>query len=318
MRQGGDEGAAAHRFRDGGAPAWALVVSAMVVLACGSERSGKPAAGTGGSDADNGTGETSSAGGGIDSAGGGIDSTAGGGTSSSGGGTDSNSSSATASAGIGSASGGLSGTGGEGGSISDSLGGATGTGGMGGSGGVAGAFYESFEDGDLSPWASGPEGGGVTLTDELAAGGSTRSLRVPGGVDYFAGPNIIFDPIQARYVSWWLRFNGALPGNNGLAHFALSADEAAEDPLVHVWAARDGFLLDAGSFQPIGGEPPEQDTWYHVEVNIDWQTRIATLSVDGTQVLEGELASAGEGVVRIDLFTVENATSYFDEIELVP
>jgi hypothetical protein len=291
-----------------------LVVSATVVLACGSERSGKPAAGTGGSDAGNGTGETSSAGGGTDS-------TASGGTSSSGGGTDATSSSATASTGIGSGSGGLSGAGGEGGSISDSLGGATGTGGTGGSGGsggVAGAVYESFEDGDLSPWAPGPEGGSVTLTDELAADGSTRSLSVPGEVDYFAGPNLIFDPIQARYVSWWLRFSGALPGNNGLAHFALSADEAAEDPLVHVWAARDGFLLDAGSSQQIGGEPPEQDTWYHLEVNIDWQTRIATLSVDGTRVLEGELASAGEGIVRIDLFTVENATSYFDEIELVP
>ena len=53
-------------------------------------------------------------------------------------------------------------------------------------------------------------------------------------------------------------------------------------------------------------------------MSIDWDTRIATLSVDGSEILEGELEGTGQAIARIDLFTVENATCYFDEIELLP
>lgn len=189
--------------------------------------------------------------------------------------------------------------------------------GSGGSGGVPGGFRDSFEDGELSPWAPGPEGGDAVVTDETAADGK-RSLRVPGDVFYYAGPNIVFEAIQASYVGWWMRFTGELPGNNGVAHFALSADDAALDQLVQIWAASDGFLFDVGTAQPIGGDPPEADTWYHLEMRIDWETRIARLSVDGTEILDGELEGTSNAIARIDLFTVEDATSYFDEIEVVP
>lgn len=187
----------------------------------------------------------------------------------------------------------------------------------GGSGGGSGGFRDSFEDGKPSPWALGPEGGDAAVTDETAADG-TYSLRVPGDVFYYAGPNITFEPIPATHVGWWIRFSGAAPGNNGLAHFALSADDAAQDQLVQIWAASDGFLFDAGFAQPIGGDTPQQDTWYHLEMSIDWDTRIATLSVDGSEILESELDGAGEAIARIDLFTVEDATCYFDEIEVLP
>lgn len=197
-------------------------------------------------------------------------------------------------------------------------GGAAGDSSHGGSGGIPEGFRDSFEDGDLSPWAPGPEGGDATVTEETAVGGD-YSLRVPGDVFYYAGPNIIFEqPIQATYVSWWVRFTGGLPGNNGVAHFALSADDAALDELVQVWAARDGFLFDGASAQPIGGNSPEEDIWYHLEMRIDWTTRIANLSVDGTEILKGELAGTSHAIARLDLFTVEGVASYFDEIEVRP
>jgi hypothetical protein len=97
--------------------------------------------------------------------------------------------------------------------------------------------------------------------------------------------------------------------------FRLSQQEVIHS---EIWAASDGFLFDVGSAQPIGGDPPEEDTWYHLEMRIDWATRIATLSVDGTEILEGELEGTSNVIARIDLFTVEDATSYFDEIEVRP
>jgi hypothetical protein len=53
-------------------------------------------------------------------------------------------------------------------------------------------------------------------------------------------------------------------------------------------------------------------------MTIDWATRIARLSVDGTEILEGELVGTSDAIARLDLFTVEDVTSYFDEIEVLP
>ena len=196
------------------------------------------------------------------------------------------------------------------------------SGGLAGSGsaGERGGFHDSFEDGTLEPWASGPEGDSM-MTDEAAANGSTRSLRVPGGVYYYAGSNVTFEPIAATYVSWWIRFTGATPSKNGVAHFALSADGDAVDKLLQIWAAPEGFIIDGGlpgSNGMVGGSPPAPDTWYHLELSIDWTIRAVSLRVDGDEVLDNALVGTGEGITRVDLFTVEPATSYFDEIEIVP
>jgi hypothetical protein len=212
----------------------------------------------------------------------------------------------------------IGGKGGGGASGSAGIGGAPGAGGSSG-GGPAAAFYESFEDGTLEPWASGPEGAASSIVDDFAADGSSRSLSVPGDVYYYAGPNISFDPIAATYVSWWIRFSGALPDNNGVAHFSLSSDPDALEKLLQIWAAREGFIMvgGRGSNVIVGGGPPAEDTWYHLELIIDWTTRAVALSLDGTAILEDELAGPGTGIRRIDLYSVELATCYFDEIRLV-
>lgn len=234
----------------------------------------------------------------------------------------------TSSSGGASGRGGQGGSGGNGGAFAGAAGeGQGGSGGDATNGGEAGAagsskagFFESFEDETLDPWASGPEGDSA-ITDEAAADGTSRSLRVPGEVYYYAGPNVTFEPIAASSVSFWVRFTGAEPSFNGVAHFALSADADATDELLQIWAAPAGFIIDGAlpdSTVTPGGGVPEPDTWYLLELDIDWPTRAVTLSVNGELALENELHPNGDSIQRIDLFTVEPAASYFDEIAIAP
>jgi hypothetical protein len=177
---------------------------------------------------------------------------------------------------------------------------------------VPGTFFENFEDGTLDRWREGPENAGAQIVDTVAADGTSRSLEV-AGVSDFGGPNVSFEPFQPSYVSWWLRV-----GQTGAygSSIALSADDAAVYRPVQTWVANDGFWF-AGGITVVGGTPVV-NTWYHLEMEIDWTARTFTGYVDGVNIGEGTLLGDDTAITRFDVFNSAIEPSYFDEIELRP
>jgi hypothetical protein len=114
-------------------------------------------------------------------------------------------------------------------------------------------------------------------------------------------------------VSWWV-FATAAPQT--AAHLTLSADESGTDPLLETWMSPAGFEFRTAS--ALFGGTPQANTWYHIELDIDWTTRMFTATVDGNVIGDGELGGISTSIQRLDLYNPQLDTVYFDQIELLP
>jgi hypothetical protein len=178
-------------------------------------------------------------------------------------------------------------------------------------------FADDFEDGVFDGWTLGTASATHTVTDTVAAAGTTRSLRIRGGA-WYAGANRMFGPFQPARASFWVRI--ARAAGSGTGTFALSADSAASQHIVQFFAYDSFFQFGGNPLLNTAGIVPELNRWYHVELDLNWTTRRFTARVDGATIGETAFgASAATSLARLDIFnSTETADVYFDEIVLGP
>src|SRR5581483_388015 len=116
--------------------------------------------------------------------------------------------------------------------------------------------------------------------------------------------------------------------SSGQAYFALSSDSMARALVVYLQfnfvaggvsvPLQFGSLASPGGFfsSMDGAKPFAPDTWYHVEIDIDWIGSSYAVSVDGNPQGQVTPFSSG-GFLRLDVFTTDPGVADFDDIQLL-
>ena len=66
------------------------------------------------------------------------------------------------------------------------------------------SFRDDFEDGTFDDWGVGPGTSTYAVTSATAAAGSSRSLQITGGNNWYNALNQIFTDFRPARASWWI------------------------------------------------------------------------------------------------------------------
>ncbi len=186
-------------------------------------------------------------------------------------------------------------------------------------GGPRGGFtLDDFEDGDLEGWATPP---GVpfpcTITnDTIGANNSSRSLRMDGGSFAGAGTSHDFSGLSVGTLVYWVRSSSTELSDGGM----FLSNEDGSDAIVSVIMADDGYFYATNSGSDYQLIPYEADTWYSVEIYIDWIGKTYGILINNNTVARnlgfGDVGA--EDIGRIHFWNISDSTAWWDEIRYYP
>lgn len=173
-------------------------------------------------------------------------------------------------------------------------------------------FFEDFEDGDFDGWVLIDSTVSAVVTDTWAADGTTRSLELTGSSFLDEGLNYLFaDPIRPTYVSLWGRATSSLSGGV----FTLSDSETSDfsNQIVSLSFDRDFIRLFNAGFN-LGGY--QINSWYHIELQIDWDTKTIAYSLDGVPVDTANFVADTVESIKMLTLSTDGPTHYWDQVEV--
>ena len=180
-------------------------------------------------------------------------------------------------------------------------------------------FEEDFEDGDFVGWTNGP-GSYTRVVQSGGADGSTMELRMTGGTgnSHYNGLSRGFANLTPSEVSFWVKSGSTSTSDSYVVIGGTPIGTG--NTAVFFYMKGDGLMgcFDGNVVQ--GSMGYSANTWYHVQLFIDWGAQRFDYMVDG--VMRATNVGFRGSAPTLQSFHMynytPNSTGHWDEIKFYP